>query len=400
MKLLRVFLPVIILILLGGVAHTLLKNPPQVEKREEEVLPAMTVETLTLQPQEYRVLLESYGTVNPRTQSMLVSQVSGKIMSINPNLREGGFFNEGDTLLSIEAADYVADVEIAKAALMNAEQVLIEEESRAEQALKDWKRMGREGEPSNLLLRKPQMLAAQANVASAKASLQKARINLQRTKIYAPFDGRVLSQMADLGQVVSANTQLAEIYASDSVEVRLPIRNRDLGFIDLPEPSQINSSLQNTPVVRFKSDLGQGQEWLGKVIRTEGAIDATARQLHVVAQIDNPYETNIDGAVPLKIGQYVRAEIAGNVLNDAIVIPNSSIYQGSYVYVVSDGVLQHKDITIAWQNDYEALITNGLRVGDELVLTPLGQVTSGIKVNVAQKNKDVVEESSINPVGS
>lgn len=394
----RVFLPILILIALGGTSFFLLKNPPEVKKRPDEALPAMTVETVKLVPQEYRVMLESYGTVKPRTDSMLVSQVSGKIVSVNPNLREGGFFQKGDVLLNIEADDYVVDVDIAKAALLNAEQMLIEEEARAEQALKDWQRMQRKGEPSDLLLRKPQMLAAEANVQSAKASLKKARLNLQRTKIIAPFDGRVLSQMVDMGQVVSANTQLADVYASDVVEIRLPIRNRDLGFIHLPEPSQALNEKKEKPVVRFKSELGVGQTWLGEVVRTESAIDETARQLHVVAQITNPYEMENGNTVALKIGQYVQAEIAGNVLSNVIVIPNSAIYQGSYVYVVEDNMLQHKDINIAWQNDYEALITSGLEQGDELVLTPLGQVTSGIKVNVAQKDKDVVKP--VSPIGS
>lgn len=394
----RVFLPILILIALGGTSFFLLKNPPEVKKRADEALPAMTVETMKLTPQEYRVMLESYGTVKPRTDSMLVSQVSGKIVSVNPNLREGGFFQKGDVLLNIEADDYVVDVDIAKAALLNAEQMLIEEEARAEQALKDWQRMQRKGEPSDLLLRKPQMLAAEANVQSAKASLKKARLNLQRTKIIAPFDGRVLSQMVDMGQVVSANTQLADVYASDVVEIRLPIRNRDLGFIHLPEPSQALNEKKEKPVVRFKSELGVGQTWLGEVVRTESAIDETARQLHVVAQITNPYEMENGNTVALKIGQYVQAEIAGNVLSNVIVIPNSAIYQGSYVYVVEDNMLQHKDINIAWQNDYEALITSGLEQGDELVLTPLGQVTSGIKVNVAQKDKDVVKP--VSPIGS
>lgn len=394
----RVFLPLLILIVLGGTASLVLKNPPEVKKRPDDAMPAMTVETVRLSPQEYRVMLESYGTVKPRVQSMLVSQVSGKIVSINPNLREGGFFKEGDVLLNIEVDDYVIDVDIAKAALLNAEQVLVEEKARAEQALKDWQRMQRKGDPSDLLLRKPQMLAAEASVQSAKASLKKARIDLQRTKIVAPFDGRVLNQMVDIGQVVSANTQLAEIYASDVVEVRLPIRNRDLGFIHLPEPSQSLNLTQEKPKVRFNSELGLGQSWLGEIVRTESAIDDTARQLHVVAQISNPYEVQESNSVPLKIGQYVQAEIAGNILNNVIVIPNSAIYQGSYVYTVEDNVLQHKDIHIAWQNDYEALITSGLSTGDELVLTPLGQVTSGIKVNIAQKNKDVVKPA--NPIGS
>ena len=89
------------------------------------------------------------------------------------------------------------------------------------------------------------------------------------------------------------------------------------------------------------------------------------------------------GRSPLKIGQYVTAEIAGSELNDVLVIPNSTIYQGSYVYIVEDGLLRRKDVVIAWQNDSDAIISEGLKHGDQLVTTALGQVTSGLRVAVA-----------------
>ena len=48
-----------------------------------------------------------------------------------------------------------------------------------------------------------------------------------------------------------------------------------------------------------------------------------------------------------------------------------------------EGVLKRQEIEIAWQNQDEAIITSGLQPGDKLVLTSLGQVTSGIRVNIA-----------------
>ena len=102
----------------------------------------------------------------------------------------------------------------------------------------------------------------------------------------------------------------------------------------------------------------------------------------MIAQIDDPFGRQSEGKAPLKIGQYVTAEIKGRKLSDVLVIPNNTIYQGSYVYTVEDGVLRRKDVDIAWQNDVEAIIHGGISPGDELVTTPLGQVTSGIRVSV------------------
>jgi multidrug efflux pump subunit AcrA (membrane-fusion protein) len=122
--------------------------------------------------------------------------------------------------------------------------------------------------------------------------------------------------------------------------------------------------------------------WSGTIVRTEGAIDASSQQLHVVAQVNDPFSTE-RGTRPIKIGEYVTAVIDGRLLTDRLVIPSDAIYQNSYVYVVEEGLLRRRDVTVAWQNGIDAIIKDGLLAGEELVTTPLGQVTSGTRVRVA-----------------
>jgi RND family efflux transporter MFP subunit len=273
---------------------------------------------------------------------------------------------------------------IAAASLADARQQLAEEQARAEQAQVDWNRLGNEGEASDLVLRKPQLAAAEARVASAKANLIKARLDLERTEIRAPFEGRVLRQMVDLGQVVNTNSQLAEFYSVDVAEVRLPIANKDLGFIDLPEPGreEDGAAIKAT----LYSELVGSDLWEARVVRTEAAIDDTARQLHVLVRVDDPFTLTEGRRVPLKIGQYVTASIEGRRLQDVIVIPSSAIYQGSYVYVVEEGTLQRRELDIVWSDVDQAIVADGLSRGDELVTTLLGQVTSGTPVAIDGQN--------------
>ena len=177
----------------------------------------------------------------------------------------------------------------------------------------------------------------------------------------------------------------------------MPIHNSDLRFINLPEQytksqssSEKSIATQITPpnesIVEFHSDLAPNQHWQGKLIRTEGSIDSNAQQLYVVAQITDPFKRQTKavnrGDISIKIGQYLNAKISGKLLKQVLVIPNTSIYQGSYVYIVEKGVLQRKEIEIAWQNDKSALITRGLEFGQKLVLTSLGQVSSGTAVQI------------------
>ena len=380
---LKKFLPLAILGVLVGLAALVFLNPPQSDLMVETPARRLAVEVLPLQAKPYQVILQSYGTVRPRTQSELVPQVSGKIVSISPDFRNGGFFDAGELLVQIDERDYRAEVSSAQASLIEARQALVQEQAQVDQASEDWTRLGNKGKPPALVSREPQLKAAQARVLSAEASLDTAEANLERTRIVAPYAGRMLSKKVDVGQVVSANTSLADIYAVDTIEVRLPLKNRDLRYIDLPESYRHSKADQQAlPSVELLSELARMESWAGRIVRTEGAIDAASQQLYVIAQIDDPYGAEFRNKQPLKIGQYVTAEIAGRQLESALVIPVSAIYQGTYVYIVHDGLLLRREVSIGWQNTSEAIIDAGLESGDLLVTTSLGQVASGTAVKI------------------
>jgi len=383
----KVLIPVVVLIITFMISQLIIKNPPKSQRGKGAASAQISVETLTLAPQGYQVMLNSFGTVKPRTNSILVAQVSGEINHVSRQFRDGGFFEKGDVLVQLDDRDHRAEVKINQSSLLSAKQVLLEEKARAKQALIDWQRLGNGSEPSVLVLRQPQLAAAQAQVLSAQAKLEKAQLLLERTKVTAPYAGRILKKHVDLGRVVVNNTQLADIYAIDYVEIRLPINNKDLSFMELPEQYRHSSNEVAGSKVTLTSNLIGQQVWQGQIVRTEGAIDENSQQLYIVAQIDDPYDVSNDKVAAIKIGQYVNAQITGRTIEQALVIPNSAIYQGSYVYIVEQlnnkQVLKRKDIDIRWQNSQDAVIQSGLNFGDKLVLTPLGQVSSGTGVKVA-----------------
>lgn len=400
------FLPILVITGFALVVFFIVYNPPEAKRRTTPEPTEITIDVQELQLKPYSVKLSSYGSVRPRIRSELISQVSGKVILVNEDFRDGGFFEKGELLLKIDPADYEAEFKVAQASLVSARQALLEEQARADVARGEWNKIGSKSLASELALRKPQLEAAHANVESAEAALQLAKLNLKRTEIRAPYAGRILKKHVDFGQVIPTNKTLAEIYAIDVVEIRLPLKNQDLKYINLPEnlPGK-KVDKASLPAVTIYSTLVNNQQWSGRIVRTEGAIDDTSQQLHVIAQIENPFVTNGEQLYPLKIGQYVTAEIEGRQLGSALVIPNSSIYQGSYVYTVQKNLLQRKEISIAWQNDNEAIISDGLQPEDALVLTPLGRVTSGTRVAISSENerkrhvakKNEIESNKNNP---
>ena len=347
----------------------------------------LSVEAQQVQSQPFQIKIKSFGQIKPRVRSKLVAQAGGLITTVSENFRTGGSITKGEILIGLDDRDYQFSVTRAEANYAEAMSQLVLENALSEQARIDWQRLGKGIDSApDLVLRKPQLASAMAQVDSARANLNQARLDLLRTIIVAPYTGRVLNQFVDLGEAVKANDPLAEIYATDYVEVRLPIRNSDLPFAILPE--SLADLGQSVPVI-LRSTLLGNQEWLGRLVRTEGAVDEKNRQLYVVARIDNPYGFGSAGrASQLKIGQYVTAEIDGRKIEKAIIIPNNTIYQGSYVYVLEDSKIFRRQVTILWQDNRQALIGEGIEAGELLVVSTIGRVISGTAVKVISRSSE------------
>lgn len=391
------YLPAVLIALIVVTFVFLKYNKPSAKRRPPPAINTINIETEVIQERDVPILLHSYGIVRPRTQSTLVAEVSGRVIFLSDKFRDGGFFKKGDILIELDDADYLADIALTKADLATVETDYEEELAQADQARQDWQRLNGNTPAPPLVLREPQRKAAQTRVESAKANLARATLNYQRTKIKAPFDGRVLTKNIDLGQVVTINSQVGDIYATDAIEVTLPIKNAELPLIDLPENYLDSTSVVTQPSVDIQSSLYPTEIWPGKIVRTASSIDDTTRQLSVTALVNDPFGKIAQNRSPLKIGEYVTAKIIGKTLNKAIAIPNRSIYQGSYVYVFRDGAVHRTDISIYWQNEQEAIISGGLNKGEVLVLTPLGQVSSGTPakdINSNSPSKNAAQNSS------
>ncbi len=375
-----------VLVLAAGlfVGGYLIETAPKAKRiLPEKAVPV--VEVIGAQPRSYTVVLESRGTVKPRTESTLLPQVAGRVLRISENFRDGAFFEAGEELLRIDPVDYELTLTTAKADLAKARLALKEELARARQAESDWKRLGIQGKPDALVLRKPQLANARAALAAAEAKVKRAEVDLQRTRIKAPYAGRVMEQLVDVGQTVSPSTALGKIYAVDYVEVRLPLTDRQLAFIDLPENFRGETPEQKGPPVELIATLG-GKEtvWQGRIVRTEGTIDTRSRQLFVIAQVVNPYARYARGRSPLKIGQFVRARIQGRELKNVYVLPRSILVGTDSVLIVDkENRIHYQQVEVVWQDHRDLVIQSGLTPGDRIIATPMPFATEGAEIRIA-----------------
>lgn len=384
----KILAPVVVLAGALGIAYYLVSNKPEARTRTFEAQP-VAVEAATLQKRDFQTVVSTQGIVQARTESTLVPQVSGRIVEVHPSFRNGGFFDRDTVLLRIDPSDYETAVTIARAELARARLGLAEEEALSIQARRDWERLGRKDAPSDLVLRHPQRAEAEATVAAAEARLQQARRNLERTRISVPYSGRVLEQRVDIGQVVTPGTQLGHVYAVDYAEIRLPLSERQLGFVDLPEIYRQTNGDAIAPAVQprvlLTADFGRERHtWEGRIVRTEGAIDSSTRQLFVIAQVDDPYSLREPGQPPLKVGLFVEAEIEGLRLEDVLVVPRQALKENRYLLVVDgESRIDRRTVEIVWSDTDEVVVEGEIRPGEAIITSQLAFAAEGVAVSAS-----------------
>ena len=384
---LRVVLPLAVLLVAVVAAVVLVRTRPPVATQPPTIEPpGVRVHQVTLG--EVPLTVISQGTVRPRTESQLVSEIAGRVIWVAPSFAEGGFFEANDVLVRIDTFDYEQAIVAARSQLAQARLMLAQEEAEADVAAREWADLGR-GDPRELTLRKPQLEDARASVAAAEASLERAERDLERAQIVAPYAGRVRRKDVDVGQFVTVGAAVATIYAVDTAEVRLPLPDEELAFLNLPL-SYRDATNQSTPAVTLRATFaGETHEWQGRIVRTESEIDPVSRMVHVVAEVDDPYAAGPNpNRPPLAVGMYVEAEIEGRMARDVAVVPRAALRGAGQVVVVGpDDRISFRNVDILRTTTATMLVRDGLVPGELVAVSPLDAATEGMRVQLANVDR-------------
>jgi RND family efflux transporter MFP subunit len=396
----KVWLP---LAILGGgllVAIGLVLNRPGAQARPHEVV-APLVRAVRAEPQEFRYVVRANGTVMPRTQSDLIPQVSGEVTWVSPALVSGGFFAADEPLLRIDPRDYEAALESARASLARAES----ERSRARTERGRQRELAQRSVASQTRIDDAEnaFRVADAQIREARASLGRAERDLERTELTAPYEGRVREENVDVGQFVNRGTPVARLYAVDAAEVRLPVPDRELSYLDLSlstgsaryaepagaDPSEESpSGTASGPEVRLHAEFaGRDRIWHGQIVRTEGEIDPRSRMINVVARVEDPYGSE----PPLAVGLFVSAEILGRREPRAYVLPRAAIREeesGFQVLLIdAEDRIRFRPVEVLRSEADRVVIGSGLSPGERVCVSPLGAVVEGMKVRVIEGDR-------------
>jgi RND family efflux transporter MFP subunit len=384
---LKLVLPVLIVLVgvLGSLALVRAKRPVETVR---PAVPAPLVRVVVVRPRDVRLDVTAQGTVLPRTETTLAAEVAGRVVAVASGFEVGGFVARGDALVSLDGRAYELALRRAEARVVQARLRLVQQEAEGRLAAEEWRDLAAAGEADPLVLRQPQIAEARAALNAAEAEVEMARLDLEHCAVRAPFDGRVSRKEVDLGRYLTPGQPVATLAAIDYAEVRLPVADRELAYLDLPLAYRDGGRPAAGPEVALLARFaGRRHVWRGRIVRTEGELDLTSRMLHLVARVADPYgRSAAAGRPPLTVGLFVEAVVVGRTLAGAVVLPRPALRDGGRVLVVDgEDRLRWRPVEVVRVEGERAVLDGGLEPGERVCVSPFDVVVEGMRVRTVEE---------------
>jgi RND family efflux transporter MFP subunit len=321
--------------------------------------------------------LVSNGTVQAKKRTQLAAELAGKVVFISEKFMTGGKFEEGEVILKLDTSTYETVLAQAQAQLVEAEVVLTSEKARADQARRDWDRLGR-GKASTLTLREPQIKNAESRVAAAKAALEKARRDLERTSIKAPFNATVSRKATEIGNFVAPGAPIGEFFQTSPLEIRIPLPLDDARFLKRKPEGGYGGEMT------LSTNLGnQMVEWKATIDRDESQVDLQSRSIYLISDILPNQKT--DSPITLQPGLFLDATISGKVYEKIAVVPASAFYDLAGVRLVTpQGRLELRQVEVLHRTGNLVYVSSGLAENERLCITEVPTNIEGTEVEVRE----------------
>jgi RND family efflux transporter MFP subunit len=357
---------------------------------------------------------EGYGAVQPARVWTAVTQVEGRVVEINPRLRDGEILLKDTLLLRIDPVDYElilaqAQAELAELAVQeqNARASLAIEERTLALTRKDLKRkreLATRGTTSESAADEAErtMLGTRIAVQNMsntlaliptkqrllEARITQARRDLEHTSIRAPFNLRVANLQVERDQYVTKGQRLFEGDSVDRVEVVAQVSMSALRRLFIGHPDQapdiehLGEKLPEfvglRPLIRL--DLGNHTaEWEAEFLRFSDNVDPETRTMGVVVAVDKPFEKIKPGyRPPLSKGMFVQVVLRGKTQPDRVVVPRSAVRGGAIYIADADNRLRRRAVRVLFHQRRLSVISEGVRPGERVVVSDLVPAVGGM----------------------
>ena len=416
----KAVLPLIVLALALIGAKVMMDTAPTAP-RQPKVRQAKLVDVVQLDRSAQPVMIDTaMGVVKPAQSVELKPQVAGRVEWLAPSAEPGSSYAAGEPLLRVEAVDYElalkrqqsavltarANIDTAKAALVTAQNNLAVEMGNQRVSQREFELLGEtiDEDSRDLVLRVPQLKAAEAAVqsaeaavesaeaalASAKSQLETTQLDLTRTQVTTPFNAVIAQKWADVGDVVGTTTPLFTLYGTDEFWVELSIPSSQLKWVRVGESgSQVTLS---NPIA-----WGSGQTRTGRVIRVLPEVDADGRMARVLVSVKDPLARLPEnrGKPQLWVNDFLNATIQGAAASDVIALSRQWLREGDTVWIMNtDNTLEIRQVQPLYRGRDVVLIKSGLSSQDRIITTDISAPVEGLLLRLdAQTTPEAVPGS-------
>lgn len=363
----------VVVALIGGGSYWYVSQPKGPVARAM-VPPPAEVGVVQLAPADVNLPLQYAGRVAGFRSVEIRAQVGGILLK--REYTDGATVKQGDVLFRIDPRGYEATVARATAQVAQAQATVVQTEENFER-VQDLVARG-VGTKKSLEDATAARSQGQATLQAAQADLQTARLNLEYTVVKAPISGPTGLTSPPEGTLVQAQqTLLTTLTQTDPAYVLFNITDTELRSLqEVSKSGKTPLTLEDIPVqLRFGD---------GTIFPREGKIDTRSRTVDVrtgTIQVRAVFSNEDSGILP---GQFVRVNLLGVTMSNALLVPKPAISQGpqgAFVYVLdANETAQIRPVRLDREVPTGWIVREGVKAGDRIVVDGIIRVRPGAKV--------------------
>jgi RND family efflux transporter MFP subunit len=348
------------------------------------------VEVVQVEQKDVPIIGEWIGTLDGLVNADVRAQVSGYIL--RQGYQEGAFVKKGELLFEIDPRPFQAVVDQAQGQLDQATATLANTEAvqrRTELDVNRYTPLAKEQAASqqdldnaiqNNLAAKATVETAKAQIQSARAALETAKINLDFTRLIAPIDGIAGQAQLQVGALVNPSSgPVTSVSTVDPIKVYFTVSESEYLAWRRRFPTETtreaaDKSLHLELILADGSTYPQG----GTFYFADNKVNESTGAIRIAALFPNP--GNI-----LRPGGYGKVRAATQIQQGALLVPQRAVseLQGGYQVAVVDpqNKVTIRTIQVGDRVGTQWIISDGLKLGERVVVEGVQKVRSGMQVN-------------------
>jgi multidrug efflux pump subunit AcrA (membrane-fusion protein) len=310
------------------------------------------------------------GRLSSKQLVNAVSEVQGRILPGDVPLKKGQSFKKGDILFRIYDRDVRLALLARKSRFLNAIANLLPDfKVDFPGSYPKWTTFLGTIDIEKDLPQLPgidsdkeKIFLAGRNILSDYYSIKSEEVRLKKYTVHAPFNGAYTEVLLEVGSVANPGSRVGKMIQTDELELEVPIEVHNADWIKKGDRVQVTME-------------DGSKSWTGKVVRKGRYVEPTTQSISVFVGLNGSRE------YALFPGLYLKAVFGGVMVDNAMQIPRNAVFNTNEVFIVNDGRLAKRQITIR-KIDEKTLIFSGLDRGTELVVEPLVNVEENTAVEL------------------